>query len=95
MKNILVALCCSCIFYASYNIVFADEPVYRNYSVTVVSGETLWEIAGRHTEPQEDVREVMHRISKANNLKSKFVYPGQVLKIPMRIHDDNLMMAHK
>lgn len=95
MKKILIALCCACVFYAGYNIVFANEPVYRNYSVTVASGETLWEIAGRHTEPQEDIREVMHRISKANGLKSKYVYPGQVLKVPLRVHDDGLLMANK
>ena len=67
---------------------FADEPVYKEYTVTVAEGETLWEIAGRHTEAREDVREVIFRIEQANKLNSKHIYPGQVLKVPLRVHDN-------
>ena len=50
MKKFLSIICCACFFYAGYSAVFADEPVYKEYTVTVAEGETLWEIAGRHTE---------------------------------------------
>ncbi len=95
MKKILMAVCCTCILYAGYGAVFADEAVYREYTVTVAQGDTLWDIAGRHTEAQEDVREVVFRIAQANNLKSKTIYPGQVLKIPMRVQESGLMIAEK
>ncbi len=83
MKKFLSIICCACFFYAGYSAVFADEPVYKEYTVTVAEGETLWEIAGRHTEAREDVR------------NSKHIYPGQVLKVPLRVHDDGLMVAER
>lgn len=95
MKKFLSIICCACFFYAGYSAVFADEPVYKEYTVTVAEGETLWEIAGRHTEAREDVREVIFRIEQANKLHSKHIYPGQVLKVPLRVHDNGLMVAER
>lgn len=95
MKKFLSIICCACFLYAGYNAVFADEPVYKEYNVTVAEGETLWEIAGRHTEAREDVREVISRIEQANKLNSKHIYPGQVLRVPLRVHDDGLMVAER
>lgn len=95
MKRILFILAFACMIYSAYGNVFADEPVYRNYSVTVAQGDTLWDIAWRHTDNKEDVREVMHRIAKANALKSRHIYPGQVLQVPMRAQDSGLMLATK
>lgn len=95
MKKFLSIICCACFLYAGYSAVFADEPVYKEYTVTVAEGETLWEIAGRHTEAREDVREVIFRIEQANKLNSKHIYHGQVLKVPLRVHDDGLMVAER
>lgn len=95
MKKFLSIICCACFFYAGYSAVFADEPVYKEYTVTVAEGETLWEIAGRHTEAREDVREVIFRIEQANKLNSKHIYSGQVLKVPLRVHDNGLMVAER
>ena len=95
MKKFLSIICCACFLYAGYSAVFADEPVYKEYKVTVAEGETLWEIAGRHTEAREDVREVIFRIEQANKLNSKQIYPGQVLKVPLRVHDNGLMVAER
>ena len=74
---------------------FAATPVYRDYSVTVAQGDTLWDIACRHAEGKEDVRLVMERIAKANKLETGHIYPGQVIKVPLRIHDSGLMLATK
>lgn len=95
MKRILFALAFACMAYGMYGSAFADEPAYRNYSVTVAQGDTLWDIALRHTENKEDVREVMHRIAQANALRSKHIYPGQVLQVPVRVQDSGLMIAAK
>lgn len=35
MKKFLSIICCACFLYAGYNAVFADEPVYKEYKVTV------------------------------------------------------------
>lgn len=50
-------------------------------SYTVAAGDTLWEIAAAHA-GNRDVREVIHLIEKANNIKGLSIQPGQVLTIP-------------
>ena len=95
MKGILCVIAFACVVYAASGDLFAATPVYRNYSVTVVQGDTLWDIACRHAEGKEDVRLVMERIAKANKLETGHIYPGQVIKVPMRIQDSDLMLATK
>lgn len=96
MKKILAILCVGFALYTGFNMVFAEHPVYHTQTITVHSGDTMWDIANRWSDDKEDVREVMHRICQANNLKSKHVYPGQILKVPVRatIHND-FMLAGK
>ena len=95
MKGILYAVAFACAIYAGAGDLFAATPVYRDYSVTVAQGDTLWSIACRHAEGKEDVRLVMERITKANKLDAGHIYPGQVIKVPMRIQDSGLMLATK
>lgn len=96
MNKILALLCLSFTLYTGMNMVFADEPVYYNQKVTVHSGDTMWSIAHRWSDDKEDVREVMHRICEANNLKSKHIYPGQVLTIPVKaVTQNDFMLAGK
>ena len=95
MKRTLVLMCMAFALYTGYNMVFATEYVYKEHSITVGYGETLWDIAGRYTEKGEDVREVIHRISAANGLKSRIIYSGQVLRIPVRVEAQDAMMAKK
>ena len=95
MKGILYAIAFACVIYAGSGDLFAATPVYRDYSVTVAQGDTLGDIACRHAEGKEDVRLVMERIAKANKLETGHIYPGQVIKVPLRIHDSGLMLATK
>ena len=91
----LYAIAFACAIYAGAGDLFAVTPVYRDYSVTVAQGATLWDIACRHAEGKEDVRLVMERIAKANKLDVGHIYPGQVIKVPLRIQDSGLMIATK
>ena len=95
MKCVLYAIAFACVIYAGSGDLFVATPVYRDYSVTVAQGDTLWDIACRHAEGKEDVRLVMERIAKANKLETGHIYPGQVIKVPMRIQDSGLMLATK
>ena len=95
MKGILYAIAFACAIYAGAGDLFAATPVYRDHSVTVAHGDTLWDIACRHAEGEEGVRRVMERIAKANKVKAGHIYPGQVIKVPLRIHDSGLMLATK
>lgn len=95
MKGILYAIAFACVVYAAAGDLFVATPVYKNYSVTVAQGDTLWDIACRHAESKEDVRVVMDRIAKANQLKAGQIYPGQVLNVPLRMQESGLMLATK
>lgn len=75
MKKFLSIICCACFLYAGYSAVFADEYVYKEYTVTVAEGETLWEIAGRHTEAREDVREVISALNRRTSLTPNIFIP--------------------
>ena len=49
---------------------------------TVVTGETLWEIAGEYAAPGEDVREVVDQIMDLNGLTGSGLLAGQELLVP-------------
>ncbi len=95
MKSLLKILVVCTLMFSGYNMLFANPVAYKNYPLTVGSGDTLWDIASRHAEKNEDVREVMYRIVEANNLKSKTLYTGQVLQIPLRVMPDDVMVASR
>lgn len=95
MKKILAMIYLSVALYAGYNMAFAEEPVYKNATVVVASGETLWEIAERYRDPEEDVRIVVERIRDANKLKQCWIYPGQDLLVPVRVDSDGPQVAVK
>jgi len=48
----------------------------------VVSGDTLWDIASRHTDAGGDVRRTIFDIQRASGLEGSQLFPGQVLRIP-------------
>lgn len=95
MKVILLAFSVACLLFAGYSLKAVDYKDYQMQTVVVNNGDTLWEIASKFTGEKEDVREVMYRISRANDLNAKYVYPGQVLKVPLHPRNDSLMMAKK
>ena len=49
----------------------------------VVAGDTLWDVAGVHTAPGEDVRVTIFEIRRLNDLAGSVIAPGQVLRIPI------------
>lgn len=51
--------------------------------VIVYPGDTLWSIAASHNESKSDIRKIIHKIRKANNLSSAVIMPGQELVIPL------------
>jgi nucleoid-associated protein YgaU len=51
-------------------------------TVTVRSGDTLWNIAAAHTGNAGDVQETIDRINEVNHLTTASIQPGEHLRIP-------------
>lgn len=56
--------------------------------IQVQSGDTLWELAGKHGDPGRDVRETIEVIRNVNGLKDSHLMPGQKLKVPARVKEE-------
>lgn len=85
MKTLLVVIYTCLAIFLGYDALTAEEYTYRNESVYVYAGDTMWDIAGEHVQPGEDIRDVVARISEANNLPKGVLYPGRVIKVPVRV----------
>ncbi len=95
MKKIFAILYAFFAIYCGASYVFAENLAVRNYSVTVQNGETVWSIARKYSHGQEDVREVVNRIIAANELQGKYIYPGQVLKVPAAVRAEDAVLVVK
>lgn len=95
MKKILFGMVIGIALYSYMPHLFASEPVYKYYNVTVASGDTLWSIAARNSGANADIQEEIFKICKANELKNKEIYPGQVLRIPVKVEAKDYMLAKK
>ena len=51
-------------------------------SYRVVSGDTLWDIAGEIAAPEDDIRNVIESIKDLNDLHSSSIRQGQILLLP-------------
>jgi len=50
--------------------------------ITIVPGDTLWEIAKRNNPYNQDIRKIVYEIMKLNNMKSASLKSGSTIKIP-------------
>lgn len=86
MKKLLLGLVLVLLGVSSYGVLQMEAAPtrYRNQQV-VFRGDSLWGIARRYTRPEEDVREVIDRIAKANHLDLRqAIQPGQKLTVPVK-----------
>ena len=82
MKKLLLGLVLVLLGVSSYGVLQMEAAPtrYRNQQVVVFRG-----IARRYTRPEEDVREVIDRIAKANHLDLRqAIQPGQKLMVPVK-----------
>lgn len=94
MKNfMLIFVVCFTVYFGHgiLNMEASSVTMYKQ-QVVVHSGDTLWSIASRWTEKDEDVREVLYRIQQENPLNSNaFLQPGQRIIVPVRASNEVLV----
>ena len=52
-----------------------SKPVYTE--ITIVTGDTLWDLAKTYGPADQDIRKVVHAICKINNTSADKIQPGQ------------------
>jgi len=56
---------------------------YDDYErITIKEGDTIWDIAKSNNPKGDDVREVVYKIKKINNISNEWIEAGDILKIP-------------
>lgn len=62
----------------------AESAQVPNYiEVCVQTGDTLWSLAANHGAENVDKRKLIYEIGILNNLNDNYIYPGQILKVPV------------
>ena len=97
MRKIIAAFVLGVVFSTLLTITGIFKPdSYALQPVVAHQGDTLWQIAARHTRPDEDVRDVIGRIMEANGLQSaSSLQVGQRLVVPVRVRrgEDSIATA--
>lgn len=77
------------IFLISLILFFSRDKVHSSsydesfYEVEISQGDTLWNIALKYLPEKTDVRSLVYDIGKVNDMQSYYIYPGDVIKIPI------------
>jgi len=59
---------------------FGNQDSYTE--VVVKKGDTLWDLAEKHSSKNQDIRKTIYEIKKLNNLTEPYLKPGDLLIIP-------------
>ena len=85
MKKLTAIVMAVFLLYSGYvfGTVSAADEIYTTRTVTVYSGDTMWDIASRWAEDCE-----------ANGLQNTDLQPGQKIMVPVRVHaGEGVMLA--
>lgn len=88
MKDIKSLLIIAVFILASIAVLGYKPPTTTTYVEHVVrSGETIWSIAGIYADKQIlYFNEFVWTINQANPKQGKYIYPGQIIKIPLTVY---------
>jgi nucleoid-associated protein YgaU len=82
LRLLILLMAIGVVFLLLSGRVAASTPTPAAVSYQVQAGDTLWDIAGARSDPGEDVRSVIGRIKKLNDLTGSSIRQGQVLLLP-------------
>ena len=76
---------------ALFKIGKAYSVTYTHYiNIEVKAGDTLWGIAKKNNTGKEDIRKLVYKIMKINNLETAKIKPGDIIKVPIYYKEGNL-----
>lgn len=58
-----------------------ETEIHRTEQYLVRSGDTLWEIAMKYKQTQEDPREYIDRLMAMNDMSNAMIYAGQTITV--------------
>lgn len=82
----LTVLVIAAIIMGSWIIGIPSASAENNNNVTkytVEQGDTVWKVASKYTDNDQDVRETVYKIRKANGLKDASLTVGQTIDVPV------------
>ena len=57
---------------------------YSNYiEIFVKEGDTIWDIAKRYHNGNNDIRQLVYDISAVNDIKDSVIHPGEKILVPV------------
>lgn len=75
--------------FVSFESFFTPNPIYE-VSYKISSGDTLWLLASKTVQSNEDIRDKIIAIRKLNGMSpTQPLMPGQIVRIPMKPLEDS------
>ncbi|MFZ5966730.1 MAG: LysM peptidoglycan-binding domain-containing protein [Bacillota bacterium] len=70
---------------AVFHFTVAEGGIEQRFvEMHIKEGDTIWKLAQKYTPEGEDIRKTIYEIGIANDMRTYDIYPGQVIKIPIR-----------
>lgn len=81
---ILIAIIITIFIFTNNNKVYSSTYEEKYLEIMVEQGDTLWNIAINNMPIKYDVRKMVFEIIKFNEMKNANIYPGDLIKIPIK-----------
>ena len=81
-----IALCVYLLIFLAASAVRAQNVFYskRYFEHSIKEGDTLWNIALKYKTDDYDIRKMVYEIKSFNNLDTNYIFPGDIIKIPIK-----------
>lgn len=80
---VVIVLTVSLLFFFDRKEVYSSPYQISYEEFQVAKGDTLWTIAKIYLPKNKDIRKMIYEIKQINNLTSGYIYPGDIIKIPL------------
>jgi len=81
--SIVTIIICMCLSYINGSAYVSGSSMEVYETVTVKPGDTLWDIAAEHVQPNTDIRTFVHELEELNSIDGGCLIAGQEIIIPV------------